>query len=401
MPDEAIGCGFHEAVRGVLSHHLVIRDKKIANYHPYPPTPWNGSPTDSYGTPGPYEDAVTGQPIFEENGPDDFRGIDIMRAVRSFDPCLPCGVHMYLGGGKTLKRTHSPMFGSQARLSGGRPGGTRARRAGRGACSTRSSRTRPAQATELVQALLELYGEGLARHRRRPSGCHAARWSDDDLVAHLLLLHDLHPVAARGAGARRARGGAAVPRLARGGVELVGIDDGRGAAADAGKLQRLPVVDDDAEARDRGRDPQGGAGRRGDRGRGRGRGAGAGAGAPAPDGGRACRAARRRRGPPPARWRSSRAAARSSSGWPASRCCSCGSTTRRYAYRPRCPSCGADARRARRCTAPSSLPGLPEQTSTCAAPAAASTQPQLHLEPVPLLAADAGLRRSRCEAAVA
>ena len=88
-------------------------DGKIANYHPYPPTPWNGSPTDSYGTLGPYEDAVTGQPIFEENGPDDFRGIDIMRAVRSFDPCLPCGVHMYLGKGKTLKRTHSPMFGAQ------------------------------------------------------------------------------------------------------------------------------------------------------------------------------------------------------------------------------------------------------------------------------------------------
>jgi hydrogenase large subunit len=113
VPDEAIGCGFHEAVRGVLSHHLVIKDKKIANYHPYPPTPWNGSPTDSYGTPGPYEDAVTGQPIFEENGPDDFRGVDIMRAVRSFDPCLPCGVHMYLGNGKTLKQTHSPMFGAQ------------------------------------------------------------------------------------------------------------------------------------------------------------------------------------------------------------------------------------------------------------------------------------------------
>jgi len=113
VPDESIGCGFHEAVRGVLSHHLVIRDGKIANYHPYPPTPWNGSPTDSYGTLGPYEDAVTGMPIFEENGRDAFRGIDIMRAVRSFDPCLPCGVHMYLGKGKTLKQVHSPMFGAQ------------------------------------------------------------------------------------------------------------------------------------------------------------------------------------------------------------------------------------------------------------------------------------------------
>ncbi len=111
VPDEAIGCGFHEAVRGVLSHHLVIRDKKIANYHPYPPTPWNGSPTDSYGTPGPYEDSVNGLQIFEENDRENFRGIDIMRTVRSFDPCLPCGVHMYLGKGKTLKRVHSPMLG--------------------------------------------------------------------------------------------------------------------------------------------------------------------------------------------------------------------------------------------------------------------------------------------------
>jgi hydrogenase large subunit len=37
----------------------------------------------------------------------------VMRAVHSFDPCLPCGVHMYLGKGKTLKQVHSPMFGAQ------------------------------------------------------------------------------------------------------------------------------------------------------------------------------------------------------------------------------------------------------------------------------------------------
>ncbi|TWU22306.1 Quinone-reactive Ni/Fe-hydrogenase large chain [Novipirellula galeiformis] len=112
VPDEAIGCGFHEAVRGVLSHHMVIRDGKIANYHPYPPTPWNANPRDSDGTPGPYEDAVQGTPIFEENGPENFKGIDIMRAVRSFDPCLPCGVHMYVGNGKTIETHHSPMFGA-------------------------------------------------------------------------------------------------------------------------------------------------------------------------------------------------------------------------------------------------------------------------------------------------
>jgi hydrogenase large subunit len=108
VPKEAIGCGFTEAVRGMLSHHMVIREGKIANYHPYAPTPWNASPRDSYGTPGPYEDAIQGQPIFEENGQDKFKGIDIMRTVRSFDPCLPCGVHMYLGRDKVLEKRHSP-----------------------------------------------------------------------------------------------------------------------------------------------------------------------------------------------------------------------------------------------------------------------------------------------------
>jgi hydrogenase large subunit len=108
VPDEAISCGFTEAVRGVLSHHMVIRGGKIANYHPYPPTPWNGSVRDTYGTPGPYEDAVQNTPIFEENPREKFKGIDIMRAVRSFDPCLPCGVHMYLGEGKEIHTTHTP-----------------------------------------------------------------------------------------------------------------------------------------------------------------------------------------------------------------------------------------------------------------------------------------------------
>jgi len=113
VPDEAIGCGFHEAVRGVLSHHTVIRRGKIANYHPYPPTCWNSSPRDSLGTPGPYEDAIQNTPLFEENGPENFKGIDIMRTVRSFDPCLPCGVHMYLGPGREIQVRHAPMYGVQ------------------------------------------------------------------------------------------------------------------------------------------------------------------------------------------------------------------------------------------------------------------------------------------------
>ncbi|WP_144127404.1 nickel-dependent hydrogenase large subunit [Catellatospora sichuanensis] len=108
VPKDANSVGFTEAVRGVLSHHMVIRDGKIANYHPYPPTPWNGSVRDRFGTPGPYEDAVQNTPIFEENSQENFKGIDIMRAVRSFDPCLPCGVHMYTGNGSVLKKLHTP-----------------------------------------------------------------------------------------------------------------------------------------------------------------------------------------------------------------------------------------------------------------------------------------------------
>ena len=108
VPEEAISVGFTEAVRGGLSHHLVIRDGKIANYQPYPPTPWNASGRDVFGTPGPYEDAIRGTPLFEESTPETFKGIDIMRTVRSFDPCMPCGVHMYLGGGRTIQRIHSP-----------------------------------------------------------------------------------------------------------------------------------------------------------------------------------------------------------------------------------------------------------------------------------------------------
>ncbi len=108
VPQDAVSVGFHEAARGVISHHMVIEGGKVANYQPYPPTPWNASVRDVYGTPGPYEDAVQNTPIFEENGPENFKGVDIMRAVRSFDPCLPCGVHMYTGGGRVRKVQHTP-----------------------------------------------------------------------------------------------------------------------------------------------------------------------------------------------------------------------------------------------------------------------------------------------------
>jgi Fe-S cluster biogenesis protein NfuA/nitrite reductase/ring-hydroxylating ferredoxin subunit len=54
-------------------------------------------------------------------------------------------------------------------------------------------------ATAVVQALLELYGAGLARMvdeiAPRDPDAHIARaFADDELISHLLLLHGLHPV---------------------------------------------------------------------------------------------------------------------------------------------------------------------------------------------------------------
>jgi len=62
---------------------------------------------------------VKNTPIFEENGQDGFKGIDIMRTVRSFDPCLPCGVHMYLGDGKVINESHIPSLGMAGRVKKG------------------------------------------------------------------------------------------------------------------------------------------------------------------------------------------------------------------------------------------------------------------------------------------
>ena len=56
-----------------------------------------------------------------------------------------------------------------------------------------------AKAAEMVQVLLELYGEGLARMmeavaRREESEGTFKVFADDELISHLLLLHGLHPL---------------------------------------------------------------------------------------------------------------------------------------------------------------------------------------------------------------
>jgi Fe-S cluster biogenesis protein NfuA/nitrite reductase/ring-hydroxylating ferredoxin subunit len=81
-------------------------------------------------------------------------------------------------------------------------------------------------AMELVETLLDVYGEGLARVVAHGDAELAQALAGDELVAHLLLLHGLHPVSLEA----RVRGALADVRPyleSHGGdVQLVGVEEG-------------------------------------------------------------------------------------------------------------------------------------------------------------------------------
>ncbi len=89
IPEAAKGFGIIDAARGALGHWIEIRDRKIAHYQCVVPTTWNASPADDHGTPGAIEQALIGTRIRDEANP-----FEIVRIVRSFDPCLACAVHL-------------------------------------------------------------------------------------------------------------------------------------------------------------------------------------------------------------------------------------------------------------------------------------------------------------------
>jgi len=88
MPEQTEGAGLSEAPRGALGHWIRIKDRKIENYQLVVPTTWNASPRDKNGNPGPMEQSIMGTKIKDEDNP-----FEIVRIVRSFDPCLACSVH--------------------------------------------------------------------------------------------------------------------------------------------------------------------------------------------------------------------------------------------------------------------------------------------------------------------
>jgi Ni,Fe-hydrogenase I large subunit len=100
------GVGFWGASRGALSHWLRVRDGEVERYQILTPTGWNLGPRDADGNPSVFEEAVVGTPV------DDFeQPIDVLRIIRSFDPCLGCAVHVSGPGDREYETTvepHSP-----------------------------------------------------------------------------------------------------------------------------------------------------------------------------------------------------------------------------------------------------------------------------------------------------
>ena len=75
------------------------------------PSTWNGSPRDAKGLRGPYEAALVGTPLADPEKP-----LEILRTVRSFDPCLVCAVHLLDAGGNEMVSFGKPRFNGSIHL---------------------------------------------------------------------------------------------------------------------------------------------------------------------------------------------------------------------------------------------------------------------------------------------
>ena len=92
---DADGYGFINAARGSLGHWVRIKDGKIANYQVITPTTWNGSPRDSHGRRGHWEESFIGLEISDLDNP-----VELCHVIRSHDACLVCTVHFVETGKK-------------------------------------------------------------------------------------------------------------------------------------------------------------------------------------------------------------------------------------------------------------------------------------------------------------
>jgi hydrogenase large subunit len=88
--EHVIGAGFWGGARGYISHHVEVNDRVIQNYQIVGPTTFVAS-RGAGGSPAPLEQAVIATPSLSTQGHE--RHIDVLRAIRSFDPCMSCSTH--------------------------------------------------------------------------------------------------------------------------------------------------------------------------------------------------------------------------------------------------------------------------------------------------------------------
>lgn len=93
IPEAAAGKGLVDTTRGALGHWIIIKEKTIAFYQIITPSAWNLSTRNSTNMMGTAEQALMGTPVRDANIP-----VEIGRVIRSFDPCISCATHVYIGG---------------------------------------------------------------------------------------------------------------------------------------------------------------------------------------------------------------------------------------------------------------------------------------------------------------
>ena len=74
-------------------HWICIHEGKIRNYQIITPTTWNGSPRDSNGRRGHWEESFVGLTVPDLDSP-----LQLGHIVRSHDACLVCTTHMIRTG---------------------------------------------------------------------------------------------------------------------------------------------------------------------------------------------------------------------------------------------------------------------------------------------------------------
>lgn len=103
--EEVKGVGLYEAPRGALSHWIAIKDKKCSNYQAVVPTTWNACPRDEVAGQGAFERAMMDTTVKIPEKP-----LEIVKAIRSFDPCIACATHLYDAKGRTISTVNTDPY---------------------------------------------------------------------------------------------------------------------------------------------------------------------------------------------------------------------------------------------------------------------------------------------------